>query len=324
MRDDYLVSVCIVDDDGSGESVKALTALNATLARGFRYFEIVYVIAERKRGLLDVFAGPIASLPNLRILVTDDGISFYHQRAMAASEAIGDVVAIVDPADLDGQALIDRLNEAKDHNQVLLGWRSAAGAGRAFYAALSFLSRNAVTAQASRTIILPRERLNGVLARGRASLDLRFEPRRGSWRYQRFPLPGTARTQARLAHRYELLTEILLSGAPRHLKIYAGFGMLVSLSAGFYSIYAVAVAVLGDGVQEGWLSTALALSGSTGFIAVGMSIISIALAAMLENAAGRDDRIILEEIANISFFDRLTERNVQFGHAPDEDSGGRR
>ncbi|PTT36698.1 hypothetical protein DBR33_19150, partial [Stenotrophomonas sp. HMWF022] len=178
---------------------------------------------------------------------------------------------------------------------------------------LSLLSRNKVTARASRTIILSRERLNAILARGHASLDLRFEQRGGPARYSHFALSGTAGRTARLAHRYELLTEILRAGAPRYLKIYAVLGFLAATSAALYGLYAVSVLLTHDQVQEGWFSTAFILAGSMGFISTGMSILSIALAAILERAVGGDDRAIVDEIANISFFDRLTERNVEIG-----------
>ncbi|MBB4611420.1 hypothetical protein [Sphingomonas yabuuchiae] len=313
MRDDYLASICVVDEKGLAATVPLLVELEAMLSRHFRYFEIVYVVSERLRDRLHTLVGTLAGLPNLRILVTEDSVSFYRQRAIAASEAIGDVVALYDLADVESGELIARMDEAKERNSVLLGWHRSGRVSDPAYHFLSLLSRNKVTARASRTIILSRERLNAILARGHASLDLRFEQRGGPARYSHFALSGTAGRTARLAHRYELLTEILRAGAPRYLKIYAVLGFLAATSAALYGLYAVSVLLTHDQVQEGWFSTAFILAGSMGFISTGMSILSIALAAILERAVGGDDRAIVDEIANISFFDRLTERNVEIG-----------
>lgn len=315
MRDDYLASICVIDQEGVDATVSQLVELENTLKRSFRYFEIIYVVAERLRNRLDDYVDMLATLTNLRILITDDDVSFYQQRAIAASEAIGDVVGVVDLPDLIGQALTARMDEAKEGNLVLLGWRSSTLGRGLFYRLLSLLSRNVITAQASRTIILSRERLNAILAREHASLDLRFEPRGGHPRYRHFALPGRTARTAHLAHRYELLTEILRSGAPRYLKIYAVLGFIVAIGAALYGLYAIGVLLTDEHIQQGWFSTAFILAGSMGFISMGMSILSIALAAVLERMIGGDDRVIIDEIANISFFDRLTDRNVEIGHS---------
>lgn len=313
MRDDYLASICVVNEEGPDATLPLLLELEAVLASNFRYFEIVYIVSERLRDRLTALDDTLSRLPNLRILITDDNVSFYGQRAIAASEAIGDVVAVVDLVDLLGDELPVRMHQAKDGNLVLLGWRTARHAGGYLYRFLSLLSRNAVTTQASRTIILARERLNAILAREHASLDLRFEPRGGPVRYSHFPLAGRAAPAVRIAHRYELLTEILRSGAPRFLKIYAVLGFLVAIAAAFYGLYAIVIVLTSSNVQEGWFSTAFILAGSMGFISIGMSILAIALAAVLDRMAGGDDRAILDEVANTSFFDRLTDRNVEIG-----------
>lgn len=311
MRDDYLASICIVNERNVGATVTLLAELETTLSKNFRYFEIIYVLAESMRDQLNDLVDLIERMPNLRILLTDDNISFYQQRAIAAAEAIGDVVALVDLADLHDVGIVEQIHEAKVRNLVLIGWRGSRRAGGLAYRALSLLSRHSITANASRTIILSRDRLNAILARERASLDLRFEPRGGQVRYIPFELTGKAGSSTRLAHRYELLTEVLRTGAPRYLKIYAVTGFAVALAAALYGAYAIGVVLTRDHVQEGWFSTAFILAGAMGFISMGMSILAIALAAVLESATGNSDRVILDEMSNISFFDQLTDRNVE-------------
>lgn len=311
MRDDFLASVGVVDEDGPDVTVPKIGELIEVLGKSFRYFEIIYVVSERARAGLANVAAEIARAPNLRIIVTGEGVRFYRQRAIAASEAIGDVVALLDLSDLRQLDLAARLCEAKDTNEILLAWKQASRPITWTYGVFSLLSRNIVTSQAGRTIILPRERLNALFARKTTSLDLRFEPRTAPSRYRRFDIARTARPKGGASRRYELLTEILLSGAPRFLKAYAAAGFVVSLSALLYVFYAIGALLIRTKLQEGWFSTAIVQAGSTAFIATGMSILAIALASVLEAMNGGDDQMIVDEIANITFFDRPTDRNVE-------------
>lgn len=313
MRDDYLASVCIVDERELGEILSLLVGIEAELARSFRYFEIIYVLPERSREQLNARAETLTRLLNLRILIANDDVSFYRQRVIAASEAIGDVVALVDLTDMSSEELIKQLHAAKDGNLVLIGWRKLRRTGGLTYRLLSLLSRHAVTAQTSRTIILAREWLNAILTREHVSLDLRFEPRGGPVRYNRFALAQRTLPKVRFKHRYELLAEILRSSAPRYLKIYAMLGFAVTIFAALYGFYAIGVVLTREDVQPGWFSNAFILAGSMGFISLGMSILAIALAVVLDRTSGGNDRMIVDEIANISFFDQLIDRNVELG-----------
>jgi hypothetical protein len=313
MRDDYLASVCIVDERGLDTILPLLVELETALSRCFRYFEIVYVLPEHSRSELNAHTKALTRLPNLRILIVDDGVSFYRRRALAASEAIGDVVALVDLADLRTGEMNAQIHAAKDDNSVLIGWRGSARVGGLTYRLLSLVSRHAVTPQASRTIILAREWLNAILAREHVSLDLRFEPRGGPVQYKRFTLNGHPAPKVRFKHRYELLTEILRSGASRYLKVYAVLGFAVTIGAALYGLYAIGVVLWRDDVQQGWFSNTFILAGSMGFISMGMSILAIALVAVLDRTTGGNDRMIVDEIANISFFDQMTDRNVEIG-----------
>jgi hypothetical protein len=316
MRSDFLASVGVVDEAGPAETIPRLAEINAELAGAFRYFEMVYVVSESSRSALQAMAGEISRLPNLRIILTCEGTRFYRQRSIAASEMIGDVVALLDPGDWAKSDLPRRIGEANDGKEILIGWRPANGASRLGYRLLSLLSRNVILAQASRTILLPRERLNAILARKNASLDLRFEPRAAHSRYRRFNVDRPATIRGGLSQRNELLIEILLSGAQRYLKAYAAVGFLVSFVSILYAVYAIAVMLLRDHVQEGWFSTAMAQSGSTAFIAGGMSILATALIVILEHISGGDDQMIVDEIANITFFDKATDRNVELSETP--------
>ena len=318
MRSDILVSVGVVDEEGPAATLPRLATLVAGLGTAFRYFEVIYVVQESRRGQLDALAAQIASLPNLRMIVTSDGTRFYRRRLIAALEAIGDVIAVADLDELSVEHLCRRLGEAKDINEVMIGWRPSRPASGWTYRLLSIASRNIISAQTARTVILPRELLNDIALRRSATLDLRFRPRVQFVRYRHFNVEGIRRRgpHALLGSRAELLLEILMCGVPRFLKAYAATGFLVMIGSLLYACYAVAVLLLRSHVQEGWFSSTIVQAGSTAFIAGGMSMLSIALTAIYEHQQGGDDRVIVGEFANTSFFDKVTDRNVELTGTP--------
>ena len=313
MRSDLLVSVGLVDHGGPAETVPRLVGLAEALAAAFRYSELLYVLPESRRAELDRFAGELAPLRNLRVLLAGEGTGFYRQRLLAAQEAIGDVVVLLDLDDLEVDDLAARVGEAHESRRVLLGWEPGRRVGSWSYSLLSILSRNHLTAQASRTIVIPRDALGPILARRSAAIDLRFEPRTAPTRYVRFPLARAGRRRGMMLHRGELFTEILICGAPRFLKVYAAAGLGVTLGSLFYALYAVMIILTRSHVQEGWFSTAITQAGSTGFIAGGMSIMAIAFVAIYERLHGEEEGALVDEIANTSFFDKVNARNVEIG-----------
>ena len=250
-------------------------------------------------------------MANLRIILTSDGTRYYRQRLIGVLEGIGDVVALYDLDDLAPADLVGQIGAAKDANEILIGWRPSRPPSGWSYRLLSLASNNVISARAARTIILPREPLNAISARKSASIDLRFEARNAPTRYGRFDVSNPVIRKGGFSQRYELLMEILLAGAPRFLKAYAAAGFLVVAGSSLYFAYAIAVFFLRSHVQEGWFSTAITQSGSTAFIAGGMSILAIALVAVLEVLSGGNSRMIVDEISNTNFFDKVTDRNVE-------------
>jgi len=323
MRSDMLISVGVVDEDGPRRTLPRLKSVIAELAVTFRYYELVYVVRESARAEIDAIAAEILNMPNLRIVLTSEGTRFYRQRLIAAMEAIGDVVAVYDLDDMPVSALVGQIVEAKNADQVRIGWRSSRPLNGWGYRLLALASNNNVSARAARTIILPRRQINELLGRKSASIDLRFEARNVSTPYQHFEIASPSRSSGRLGQRYELLIEILLAGAPRFLKLYALLGFFVVLGAFCYGVFAVGVWLLRDHVTEGWLSTAIIQAGSTGFIAAGMSILSLALVAVIEVLSGGNSRMIVDEISNINFFNKVTDLNIEMSGELELDGGKR-
>lgn len=312
-RGDFLASVCLIDEGGALDPALAqLIEVARTLERRFVYFELVYVVGQARKAELEAAANRLAALRNLRVIVTDNG--FYRSRYVAAREAIGDVVAVTDLVGLTPAMLLERMAEAYEVGAVMIGTRPDTGLSPV-RGALSLISRHRVNGSDSRTMILPRDHLNALLMRPTSVLDMRFEPRLGPPRYKRFPL--TPAHRRRLAFRtkvqqtYELLTLIVMSGAPRYLKGFAALGMFTAAAAGLYGVYAVLIVLFAPTVERGWFSTSVVQAGSIGFVAVGMSITCLAIAAIYERLAGTGDDDVVAEINNINFFEKSNQRIVE-------------
>jgi hypothetical protein len=311
MRSDMLVSVAVADTAGPRETIPRLAAASATLAQVFRYFEVVYALDESKRAELDELGPDLAGLTNLRIIVTSEGTRFYRRRFIAAREAIGDVVALVDLDEVPLAELVPRIIESKESKEVLAALRPPGGPGRWTYRLLSLASRFMISPRAGRTIILPRDWLSVILARESAVIELRFQPRIPVTRYRRFDVPSWPIGGSGNASRYDVLIEIMRSDAPRYLKAYALAGFFVVLGSIAYMAYALAVLLLMSNVQQGWFSSAVVQAGSTAFIAGGMSILSIAMVAVLEAVRTGNHLPVIAEIGNTNYFDNVVCRNVE-------------
>ena len=142
-------------------------------------------------------------------------------------------------------------------------------------------------------------------------LDLRFEPKVAHIQYHHVQSEPRRRRKGGLSQRYELLTEILMTGAPRYLKIYAASAFFVAFIASVYAAYAVLVISTRTDVQPGWFSTSMVQSGSVFFIALGMSVLALAIAGLVERLGGGENHAISGEIANIDFFGSQSDLNVE-------------
>jgi len=311
MRSDMLVSIVVADSAGPAATIPRLAAAMPQLAEAFRYFEVVYALDETRRAELDSLGDSLAGLVNLRVVITGEGLRYYRRRLVAAREAIGDVVALVDLDEVPIATLIARIGEARDRNEVLAGWCPTRRAGALSYRLLSLASRFVIAPRAARTIIVPRDWLNAILARPSAVIELRFQPRVPLTRYRRFDVPRHPAEATDFASRYEVLIEIMRSDAPRYLKAYALAGFLVVLGSIAYVLYAIAIILMLSHVAPGWFSNAVVLAGSTAFIAGGMSILSIAMVAVIDGVRHSGHPPVVAEVGNTDYFDRIVGRNVE-------------
>lgn len=309
---DVLVSFCIVGDEDGSDLPDDLEALAQGLAARVRYWEIVLVLGESRRADLDALGGRLAAVTNLRVLIVNDGDNAYRRRRIAASEAIGDVVVISDPAEAASLDLVAFAADALQRGRIVMGSRTRTRAGHALlHAPLRWLSGYRVNARDLRTIALPRTSLTRVLARHTAAIDLRFEAKRAPERYVRRMVDyREASPRLILSRRFDLLLEIVSASGPRFLKGFALLSLAVLAIAALYAVYAVGVVIFRSDIQPGWFTTAMALSGLTIFMTLWASIASLAQARTMEmlQAQRRDD--VIDEIGNIAFFARTEALNV--------------
>ncbi len=314
-HDDFLASFGFAKEGALDAELTALEALAARLGAVFRYFELLYVVGESARADVEAAGPRIGRIANLRVLVVDEGASVYRRRWIGASEAIGDVVALsaFDEArtiDLAGLALA-ALRAGRVHRMT-----RASAAPSPVHGLLNLLSAYKVNGADLRTVALPRASLNKILARPSASVELRFEAKREYERQERGPVKLLSRrTRAPVWQRLELVSEIISASAPRLLRGYALVSLATAILAGLYGVYACVV-LLTIPVARGWFTTAIAQAGSVGFIALGFTIFSLAIARAVEQAGGAARDAILDEVGQVIFFDRPDELNVDYGAAP--------
>jgi hypothetical protein len=316
---DFLASLCLPAEGGPiPREIAAIAALAGDCAARMRYFEILYVVDERNRSAVDACATQLAAIPNLRILFVRGNASFYQRRTIAAGEAIGDVVAIGSFAEL---ALVDLPALAADSfrtDQVLLAHRVGGPGVTLLYPLLRALSSHRVNGHDMRSIAFPRARLVQALARESATIDLRFEPKRGE-SYVRVPVAyARTRQQRGHAHRLQLLAEIISGASGAYLRAYALISLFAFLAAISYGVYAIIVVTTFRHVQPGWFTTNLIQSGSIAFLALGFAIFALGLARLLEQRERGSSLGIVDEIGNINFFRSAPELNVDVGRGTAE------
>jgi len=175
------------------------------------------------------------------------------------------------------------------------------------------MSENHITPRATRILLLSRDRLSQILSRANAPIDLRFEPKNGTSRYRWFDLPKSA-AESRSSSRessLELGVQLIMAGAPRYLKAFAGLSVVTAFAAFLYAMYAVAAFVFLPHLQPGWFSSSIFQAGSVGFMSLGMTVFSLALVSIHERQNTGDIDVVLREVGNTSFFEHSADTIVE-------------
>ena len=113
-------------------------------------------------------------------------------------------------------------------------------------------------------------------------------------------MPGVRPGRSR-GGRLDLLMALFAASSERYLAAFAVGGASVSVVSVAYGAYAVAAWVMLPAVQPGWLTSSLALSGSTAFVGVGLAVIALGIARLASVAGRGGPGSVVEELANASF-----------------------
>jgi hypothetical protein len=313
-REDVLVSVCFGNLTADEAAFATIEALARELDARFRFREIIVLPEESQK---DAFLPLVQRVENLRLLTVRDGTDFYRRRAIAAEEAIGDVVLLANAAELAFIDPVDMIARAADLQSLVLAIRSAGIADHMLAAPLATLGRIAgfkVGLRQLQTLALPRTLLNQLLAHPDPDLALRFPPRD-----VRVPLcfaePLSDRIVPReggqLLERAALLHKLLVYVAPSILVFVTLTSALLLLLGLGYAFYVLGAWLLLDNLAPGWLTLSTMLSMTAFFLGVSIMGLSLGLQQLLAQTRRKGQDGAVDEINRIDLFGQVaSELNV--------------
>jgi hypothetical protein len=316
-REDIFVSVCFPTFPAGAGAAAKLQALSQRLSERFRYCEILLIVYADAATDYDEL---MKSSGNLRLLTVRRGTPVYRRRVAAASEAIGDVVAMAAIEEQPALDLLAMIETAHSESSIVIGRRVQQSR---VDPALHVLGRSAgfrVNAGDMLTAAYPRTLLNNLLTHPNSQLALRFPPSDAGipvlWQ-DAVDAPKPARSLRGLGRRLGIVQKLLISSAPRVLTLVALCALVVTFSGFAFTVYSVIVLLFQETVQQGWFTISLVLSLTAAFLGAAIFGISIGLQKLIE-ALGSDggDDIVGERSAVDLFGQVMREFNVDTSAAP--------
>ncbi len=307
-REDILVSVCFPAPPKNAEQLERLTNLAARLDRHFRYWEMVMTADETQ---LDHIGAAAAQISNLRVLKIRGQSQLYRARVIAAAEAIGDVVVLSSLEELEAVDPISFAAEADADNVIVTATRSKGGALTAY--PLYLLGRASsfqVEPRDLMTSAYPRTILNTLLARHDRQLALRFPPRGRLTPVVRHTVTigqGGARRLSEVSRRISLIQSLMIHASPMVLSVLALISILAFVASLAFAGYAVGAYFVLDEIQPGWLTTSLAISGTTGFLGAAMFGLSTGLLHVIELLTPDTLDDVVDEESGVDLFGQVAD-----------------
>jgi len=309
LREDVLVSVCFSDMPAGADALAQLRAVAGRLAARYRFWEILLVVpADTETD----YAPLLADTDNLRILRVRRHAEFYRRRAVAAAEAIGDVVVLASLEELPFLDLVAMIDDAADTGELIIGQHAAASPRNAAIEPLvRMLGRSAgfrVSARDMQTMALPRTLLNQVLARADRQLALRFPPRDAGVpvRSMRAGPGGPDRRGLRnFGRRLALVQRLLVNSAPRMLLYVSFLSLAVTVIGISYALYSVGAWLILDSLAEGWLTLSLMLSMTAAVLGMALLGVSLGLQQVLERLTPEALDDVVDEQGSMDLFSKV-------------------
>ena len=316
-REDVLVSLCFADQLTDEDGLDALLRAVADIDAHFRYWEVVLICSS------DNMQEPVLEqakrkIRNLRMLHVRSAPGYYRRRAIAAAEAIGDVVLLASIKEIDAIDLIALISIAADRQSVAVAARKGRNLSDPLVEFVGSTSRFHVTPRDLLTMAFPRLALNRLLAHPARDIALRFIPRDEIIPVQRVSVintPALRRGLGDTKRRLGLLHALVVNTAPTLLLAVAWLSMLAVLSAGAFTIYAFVVWLTFTNVQPGWFSTSLVLTLTVGFLGIALFAVSMGIRSILDHLRPNIEDMIADEVSHLELFGSIEDLNV---HVPED------
>lgn len=323
-REDFLVSLCLADLPRDGDEIQLLRDLAGQIDARCRYWEILIVM---EGGTQTDCTALLQEVPNLRILRTRGLPSYYRRRAIAATEAIGDIVLLTALDDIEGFDIPAMVLAAADGDRVIIGQRDRRQVLLdPLLAVLGQGSGFRVTAGDMLTAAYPRTILNRLLARKDRTLALRFPPRDSGIPVDYLPVRAgvpARRSSSGVLQRLGLVQRLLVNFAPLVLGVVSLLSVLVTISALAFAVYAVVVWISLETVQPGWLTTSLVLSLTAAFLGVAIFGLATGLMKLLDLLTPDPHDDVVDEQGRADLFTLVTrDLNVETTPGPDAPRAG--
>lgn len=310
-REDVLVSLAFTDLEPTAACFKDVVAAANQVAAAYRYWEVLVVVDTVSAPL---FKPLMTQVENIRLIKVRVGLQTYQNRVIAASEAIGDIVLIAAWHELQAVDPVGMIERARRQERIVIAERTGTHLLNPVIVALGNVSGFRATTRDMATAAYPRTLLNRLLASSDRQLALRFLPRDAALsacHIQVTPTHGRSISSG-LGPRLGLIQRLLVNAAPRVLNVTSLLAATTSVVALLFGIYAIAVSLLLDDVQPGWLTTSLAISLTTSFLGVAIFGLSTGLLKIIDLISPTLVQDVVGEESSIDLFSQvLTELNVE-------------
>lgn len=311
-----LVSLAVLVQGGAAEAAAAIRGAAAFAESHFEFYEILIVVEASRYEAAQALFHELLGLRNTRCLILRDGTGDYRAAVVAAQESIGDAILMIHSGEW---AAIDLGRMARSvfegGGPVMLRQQRRAGMmSRLAGALLSRVSGYDVDPRLLRSGAFPRRHINRIAARSDRDIALRFMPLSARRQGDSIVLDAPAgRVSGRggLFRRLGAAMEILANAPPHLLRLLAVTSLLVMLGSLAFFLYAVVLYAIGYPLEPGWLTTSLAISGSTAFVSLALGGIATALYKVLTLLREDTGDEILRQIDNTDLFRDYWRINVE-------------
>jgi glycosyltransferase involved in cell wall biosynthesis len=287
------LSVVVVVRDGADHLEETLTSVATTVAERVVDYELIVVANasdEPTIALLQHLTGE-GGLPNLQVYVLTKEVDTDTASWVGIENALGDFVAVVDPATDSIAYLPEMLSRAVDGSDVVFARnRQKAAQGTAYTVAYALFNAfykwfNGVHLQndAPHYRMLSRRVVNFIQKHPQPAMTYRHLPATGGFSRVNLEYSAAPKIQQRkrIADSVDRGMRLMISTTRVPMRIVTTLSLVGAISNLLYSIYVIAVFVFKDNVAPGWMTLSLQQSGmfflsSLVFLVLGEYILQMA------------------------------------------------